>query len=140
MLLHRCLPLAAMQAATRSSREVCRQQQHEQEVRVLFRQQLSPFTMFTVSPFHAGGSYSPGAPAAMEHGSTLDEPLWQTILRDVKRIWANLVLVVFPFKNRDQQSSALRNWDLWGPMVSNHTDHSCCWGAPMPAKLHALHC
>eukprot|EP00891_Asterochloris_glomerata_P006263 jgi/Astpho2/6263/Aster-03663 len=38
-------------------------------------------------------------------------------MRDVKRIWANLILVVFPFKNRDQQSSALRNWDLWGPMT-----------------------
>jgi hypothetical protein len=53
-----------------------------------------------------------------EHNSTLDEPVWQTILRDVRRIYANLVLVVFPFKNRDQQHSALRNWDLWGPMVS----------------------
>jgi hypothetical protein len=52
-----------------------------------------------------------------EHVSTLDEPVWQTILRDMKRIYANLVLVVFPFKNRDQQSSALRNWDLWGPMT-----------------------
>ncbi len=29
-----------------------------------------------------------------------------------------LFFFVFPFKNRDQQSAALRNWDLWGPMVS----------------------
>jgi hypothetical protein len=40
-----------------------------------------------------------------------------TIKRDLQRIGGNLVLVVFPFKNRDQQSAALRNWDLWGPMV-----------------------
>ncbi|GAB4814020.1 hypothetical protein N2152v2_001066 [Parachlorella kessleri] len=26
-------------------------------------------------------------------------------------------MVVFPFKDRSQQSAALRNWDLWGPMV-----------------------
>ena len=40
-----------------------------------------------------------------------------TIKRDLQRIGGNLVLVVFPFKNRDQQSAALRNWDLWGPIV-----------------------
>lgn len=26
-------------------------------------------------------------------------------------------MVVFPFKDRSQQSAALRNWDLWGPMI-----------------------
>lgn len=43
--------------------------------------------------------------------------LCMQIKRDLHRIGGNLVLVVFPFKNRDQQSAALRNWDLWGPMV-----------------------
>lgn len=62
------------------------------------------------------GGYSQGAPEA-EALNTLDEPVWHTIRRDLKRIYGNLVLVVFPFKNRDQQSAALRNWDLWGPMV-----------------------
>ncbi len=46
--------------------------------------------------------------------------LWRAqIKRDLHRIGGNLILVVFPFKNRDQQSAALRNWDLWGPMVSH---------------------
>ena len=49
--------------------------------------------------------------------NTLDEPIWHRVKRDLKRIGANLVLVVFPFSSRDQQSAALRNWDLWGPMV-----------------------
>lgn len=49
--------------------------------------------------------------------NTLDEPIWETVKRDVVRIWRNLVMVVFPFKDRSQQSAALRNWDLWGPMV-----------------------
>lgn len=65
------------------------------------------------------GGYSHSAPESptAEVLNTLDEPVWHTIRRDLKRIYANLVLVVFPFKNRDQQSAALRNWDLWGPMV-----------------------
>ena len=65
------------------------------------------------------GGYSQGAPESptAEALNTLDEPVWHTIRRDLKRIYGNLVLVVFPFKNRDQQSAALRNWDLWGPMV-----------------------
>ncbi len=49
--------------------------------------------------------------------NTLDEPITETIKRDVIRIWRNLVMVVFPFKDRSTQSAALRNWDLWGPMV-----------------------
>lgn len=50
--------------------------------------------------------------------NTLDEPVWHTIKRDLIRIYKNLVMVVFPFKDRSQQTAALRNWDLWGPMVS----------------------
>ena len=60
--------------------------------------------------------------------NTLDEPVWETIKRDLKRIGANLVLVVFPFKSRDQQSAALRNWDLWGPMVRGVRLCACCLG------------
>ena len=62
--------------------------------------------------------YSPGGPGISGGPvNTLDEPVLDTIKRDLHRIGGNLVLVVFPFKNRDQQSAALRNWDLWGPMV-----------------------
>jgi protein YIPF6 len=60
--------------------------------------------------FRAGGDDF-GSP------STLDEPVWDTIKRDLLRIKDNLVLVVYPVGNRDQQSAALRNWDLWGPMA-----------------------
>ena len=42
----------------------------------------------------------------------------ETIKRDLRRISQNLVLVVFPFNSgREEQQAALRNWDLWGPMV-----------------------
>ncbi len=41
-----------------------------------------------------------------------------TIARDLKQVYLNLKLVVFPFgSDREQQAQALRNWDLWGPMV-----------------------
>ncbi|PSC71949.1 YIPF6-like protein [Micractinium conductrix] len=58
-----------------------------------------------------GGFGSGAAP------NTLDEPIWATVKRDLLRIYKNLVMVVFPFKDRSQQSAALRNWDLWGPMI-----------------------
>ncbi len=69
----------------------------------------------------SGGGGGGAGGAASGFGSaplnTLDEPVWATVKRDLQRIGDNLILVVFPFKSRDQQSAALRNWDLWGPMV-----------------------
>ena len=78
----------------------------------------------TTSPSEGYGQGAPDSPTA-DALNTLDEPVWHTIKRDLKRIYGNLVLVVFPFKNRDQQSAALRNWDLWGPMVRQH--HCRCF-------------
>lgn len=77
-------------------------------------------------PVSIATSYQPassGSPSGARQGfgsgssNTLDEPIWETAKRDLKRIYKNLVMVVFPFKDRSQQSAALRNWDLWGPMV-----------------------
>lgn len=67
------------------------------------------------APSGAGPTSSPAAYGPTSN--TLDEPITDTIKRDLKRIYKNLVMVVFPFKDRSQQSAALRNWDLWGPMV-----------------------
>ncbi|KAL4440429.1 hypothetical protein ABPG75_003430 [Micractinium tetrahymenae] len=73
-----------------------------------------------------GGGYAPPGSALsppLGYGgeassmNTLDEPVWETVKRDLRRIYKNLVMVVFPFKDRSQQSAALRNWDLWGPMI-----------------------
>ena len=75
------------------------------------------YSQAPISPTLSHGDFSSGPDAELPL-STLDEPVWETIKRDLVRIGANLVLVVFPFKNWDQQSAALRNWDLWGPMVS----------------------
>lgn len=82
---------------------------------------------------YAQGPLSPPAEAVgdfttadldSEPVNTLDEAVWETVKRDLVRIGNNLILVVFPFKNWDQQSAALRNWDLWGPMVRSLRLHS----------------
>jgi hypothetical protein len=65
----------------------------------------------------SAGGYQPAASGIGNVTNTLDEPIWETVKRDLKRIYRNLVMVVFPFKDRSQQSAALRNWDLWGPMA-----------------------
>ncbi|KAL6760348.1 hypothetical protein V8C86DRAFT_2464015 [Haematococcus lacustris] len=50
--------------------------------------------------------------------NTIDESVLKTIWRDVVTIGRNLRSVLIPinwqFNNRDQ---ALRNWDLWGPLI-----------------------
>ncbi|KAK9824705.1 hypothetical protein WJX72_012542 [[Myrmecia] bisecta] len=87
----------------------------------------------------SAGNYSPTAPGHSQPLNTLDEPVWDTVKRDLRRIYANLVLVVFPFKNRDQQSAALRNWDLWGPMAFTLTLAICLSiGAPKPSSVFSL--
>lgn len=68
-------------------------------------------------PGSNGGATSPPLGFGSGPSNTLDEPVWDTIKRDLLRIYKNLVMVVFPFKDRSQQSAALRNWDLWGPMI-----------------------
>ncbi|KAJ1913031.1 hypothetical protein IWQ60_009390 [Tieghemiomyces parasiticus] len=52
-------------------------------------------------------------PALPSYGNTLDEPVLTTILRDLTNIWAKLSQVLLP----RQRDHALRDWDLWGPLV-----------------------
>mmetsp|Transcript_15681 Transcript_15681/g.37805 ORF Transcript_15681/g.37805 Transcript_15681/m.37805 type:complete len:206 (+) Transcript_15681:52-669(+) len=48
--------------------------------------------------------------------STLDEPIKDTILRDVRGIAAKLKYVVLP-RARVEKGAGLREWDLWGPLI-----------------------
>ena len=83
-----------------------------------------------------------GAPGARSAG-TLDEPITATILRDLRRIYSNLVMVIAPIefakyvdhgvdddlrgdesevssptaRQAARRNQALKNWDLWGPMI-----------------------
>lgn len=78
--------------------------------------------------------------------STLDESISVTVLRDLRRIYSNLVMVIVPFefakyvdhgvddglawdagelasarsptaRQTARRNQALKNWDLWGPML-----------------------
>ncbi|BEI82405.1 hypothetical protein CcaverHIS002_0302730 [Cutaneotrichosporon cavernicola] len=46
--------------------------------------------------------------------STLDEPVSATIMRDLRSIYAKLLQVLYPPQGGSR--SALRDWDLWGPL------------------------
>ncbi|KAM4625590.1 protein YIPF6 [Polymixia lowei] len=45
--------------------------------------------------------------------STLDEPVRDTILRDLKAVGTKFIHVMYPKKS----SALLRDWDLWGPLL-----------------------
>jgi len=55
-------------------------------------------------------------PAVIGQGSatTLDEPIWATIFRDLKVIGIKMWYVLLP---RGTGSKELRDWDLWGPFL-----------------------
>ncbi|GFN98273.1 protein yipf [Plakobranchus ocellatus] len=55
----------------------------------------------------------PGAAKSDDELSTLDEPVKETILRDVKAVGNKFVHVLIPKKSR----VLLKEWDLWGPLV-----------------------
>ena len=47
---------------------------------------------------------------------TLDEPLKETIRRDMMTIYSKLRFVL-NFKNEENDAKELKNWDLWGPFA-----------------------
>lgn len=51
--------------------------------------------------------------------TTLDEPVMETILRDLRQVGDKLKVVLLPL-GKDSQNSVLqklRDWDLWGPLL-----------------------
>ncbi|RLU16885.1 hypothetical protein DMN91_010954 [Ooceraea biroi] len=46
--------------------------------------------------------------------NTLDEPIKDTILRDVRAVGKKFLHVLYP----KEKKSLLKEWDLWGPLVS----------------------
>lgn len=78
-----------------------------------------PFSAAVPASTSASGSISVPIPIASDglgpEPSTLTEPVWDTVKRDLARIVSNLKLVVFPNPFRDDPGKALRDWDLWGP-------------------------
>lgn len=45
--------------------------------------------------------------------NTLDEPIKDTVLRDIKAVGVKFLCVLYPV----EKSNLLKEWDLWGPLV-----------------------
>lgn len=73
--------------------------------------------MYTVDPQHVEGEMTVGAKRRSNLGepefNTLDEPIKDTILRDVRAVGKKFFHVLYP----KQKKSLLKEWDLWGPLV-----------------------
>ncbi|ETO79475.1 hypothetical protein, variant 2 [Phytophthora nicotianae P1976] len=54
-------------------------------------------------------------PSAEEN--TLDEPVSTTILRDLRLVGGKLRVVLMPSNTSEETLKALRDWDLWGPLL-----------------------
>mmetsp|Transcript_28732 Transcript_28732/g.66694 ORF Transcript_28732/g.66694 Transcript_28732/m.66694 type:complete len:206 (-) Transcript_28732:174-791(-) len=53
---------------------------------------------------------------SLERRCTLDEPVTETILRDLRSIRQKLAYVMMPVA-RHEKGKGLRDWDLWGPLL-----------------------
>ncbi|KAG0149314.1 hypothetical protein CROQUDRAFT_653890 [Cronartium quercuum f. sp. fusiforme G11] len=85
-----------------------------------------------------GGSSRPqrqaigGIVTETRHGSglnTLDEPISETIMRDLSAIGSKIVLILYP-AGSSSSKAVLREWDLWGPLVA-------CLGLAVVLSIHA---
>ena len=95
-----------------------------------------PSSTATVDPAFAASTSGQGN--ASVQTNSLDEPISVTIMRDLRRIYSNLVMVIVPFefaryvdvededvddlaspgsRQTARRNQALKNWDLWGPML-----------------------
>lgn len=68
-------------------------------------------------PRHASFTASAAA-ADIAQGlyQTLDEPIKETIMRDVRSIVEKIRYVMMP-QARDERAQRLKDWDLWGPLL-----------------------
>lgn len=71
-------------------------------------------TSFASAPEPAASSRVPMA--ALRSG-TLDEPVTETLLRDLREVGAKLRLVVLPRASQTDTLERLKEWDLWGPLA-----------------------
>ena len=55
---------------------------------------------------------------APEDIMTLNEPVWHTVKRDLRRIGIKLRYVLVPTEGGESDTlRELRDWDLWGPLL-----------------------
>lgn len=67
-----------------------------------------------------GDMLSQGAFQAGENGplfDTLDEPVVETLMRDLKSICFKIKHILFAGSQSDIDKHVLREWELWGPLL-----------------------
>ncbi|CDJ37444.1 yip1 domain-containing protein, putative [Eimeria tenella] len=77
-----------------------------------------------MQPAHAGGDlnyFSPSASSSSSYSSSsselkLDEPVRETIKRDLLSVWSKMTYVLRP-KSVEEAGAGLRDWELWGPLL-----------------------
>ncbi|NP_001002096.1 protein YIPF6 [Danio rerio] len=74
---------------------------------------LSDISISEDIPVEGDISVPVGSQNADNDFSTLDEPVKDTILRDLRAVGQKFVHVMYPKKS----SALLRDWDLWGPLL-----------------------
>ena len=65
-------------------------------------------------------SFSSTPPPATSNNTspmTLDEPVIETLKRDLRAISSKLKVVLNPRGSSEERLKELRNWDLWGPLL-----------------------
>ncbi|CAH7689233.1 Yip1 domain-containing protein [Phakopsora pachyrhizi] len=61
--------------------------------------------------------------------NTLDEPISETIMRDLSAIGSKMIVILYPAGSKSSKS-VLKDWDLWGPLVA-------CLGLAVVLSLNA---
>ena len=56
-------------------------------------------------------------PRAQVSSGTLDESVADTLRRDAQRVRTNVKAVLLPGRFGGDPVQALRDWDLWGPLI-----------------------
>lgn len=69
---------------------------------------------FTTPITSAGGMSIQGIGNSRHIHGTLDEPVSQTIMRDLRMVGSKMMCVLNPRKANIQ---TLKDWDLWGPLI-----------------------
>lgn len=74
---------------------------------------LSDVSISEDIPVEGDISVPVGSSKADDDFSTLDEPVKETILRDLRAVGKKFIHVLYPKRS----SALLRDWDLWGPLL-----------------------
>uniref|UniRef100_A0A7N8YRB6 Protein YIPF n=1 Tax=Mastacembelus armatus TaxID=205130 RepID=A0A7N8YRB6_9TELE len=74
---------------------------------------LSDVSISEDVPVEGDISVPVGASTRDDEFSTLDEPVKETVLRDLRAVGNKFIHVLYPRRS----SALLRDWDLWGPLL-----------------------